>query len=146
MRRYFSYIRSGSQRHRHFAGFFNVPVLHRYGTTLYIRWFRHTAPFSRLLRHAGDTEEIFSTWPSRRPHGAQRLRHFSYGSFTCPHPPPCLGCIPHILSSQVDFDGTTIVGMEPQCPNLPEVENLSHRDVCTSAPTTWILTTHPCSW
>ena len=42
------YLRSGSQRHRHFAGFFNVPVLHRSGTTLFIRWFRHTAPFSRL--------------------------------------------------------------------------------------------------
>ena len=24
--------------------------LHRHGTTLFIRWFRHTAPFSRLLR------------------------------------------------------------------------------------------------
>ena len=32
----------GSQRHRHFAGFFNVPVLHRHGTSLFIRWFRHT--------------------------------------------------------------------------------------------------------
>ena len=26
------YLRSGSQRHKHYAGFFNVPVLHRYGT------------------------------------------------------------------------------------------------------------------
>ena len=55
------YLRSGSQRHRHFEGFFNVPVLHRHGTTLFIRWFRHTAPFNRLLRHAGDTEIVFST-------------------------------------------------------------------------------------
>ena len=38
------YLRSGSQRHRHFAGFFNVPVLHRHGTNLFIRWFWHTAP------------------------------------------------------------------------------------------------------
>ena len=38
------YLRSGSQRHRHFAGFFNVPVLHRHRTNLIIRWFRHTAP------------------------------------------------------------------------------------------------------
>ena len=52
------YLRSGSQRYRHFAGFVNVPVLHRHGTT---RWFRHTAPFIRLLRHAGDTEDVFST-------------------------------------------------------------------------------------
>ena len=36
----------GSQRHRHFAGFF----LHRHGTNLIIRWFWHTAQFSRLLR------------------------------------------------------------------------------------------------
>ena len=50
-------LRSGSQRHRHFAGFFNVSVLYRHGTTLFIRWFLHTAPFSRLLRHAGDTEK-----------------------------------------------------------------------------------------
>ena len=55
------YLRSGSQRHRHFVGFFNVPVLHRHGTTLFIRRFRHTAPFSRLLRHAGDTEDVFPT-------------------------------------------------------------------------------------
>ena len=39
----------GSQRHRHFAGFFNVPVIHRHVTNLFIRWFRHP-PFSRLLR------------------------------------------------------------------------------------------------
>ena len=52
------YLRSGSQRHRHFVGFFNVPALHRHGTTLFIRWFRHTAPFSRLLRHTGDTEDV----------------------------------------------------------------------------------------
>ena len=43
------YLRSGSQRHRHFVGFFNVPVLHRHVTTLFIRWFRHNAPFSRLF-------------------------------------------------------------------------------------------------
>ena len=33
------------------------PSKHRHGTTLFIRWFRHTAPISRLLRHAWDTEE-----------------------------------------------------------------------------------------
>ena len=55
------YLLSCSQRHRHFEGFFNVPVLQRHGTTLFIRWFRHTAQFSCLSRHAGDTEEVFST-------------------------------------------------------------------------------------
>ena len=45
----------GLPTHRHFVGFLNVPVLHRHGTTLFIRWFRNTAPCSRLLRHAGDT-------------------------------------------------------------------------------------------
>ena len=29
------YLQSGSQRHRHFAGFFIVSVLHRHGTTLF---------------------------------------------------------------------------------------------------------------
>ena len=52
-------LRSGSQRHRHFVGFFNEPV--QTPTTLFIRWFQHIAPFSRLLRHAGDTEDTFST-------------------------------------------------------------------------------------
>ena len=37
-----------------------MPVLHRHGTTHSIRWFRHTAPFSRPLRHAGDTEDVYS--------------------------------------------------------------------------------------
>ena len=55
------YLRSGSRRHRHFVGFFNVPVLHRHGATLFIRLFRHTAPLSHLLRHAGDTEDVIST-------------------------------------------------------------------------------------
>ena len=32
------YLRSSSQHHRHFAGFFNVPVLHRHGTTHFIPW------------------------------------------------------------------------------------------------------------
>ena len=41
------YLRLGSQRYRHFVGFFNVPVLHRHGATLFIRLFRETAP----LRH-----------------------------------------------------------------------------------------------
>ena len=54
-------LRSGSQRHRHFVGFFNVPAKHQNRTILFIRWFQHTAPFSRLLRHAGDMEEVFLT-------------------------------------------------------------------------------------
>ena len=44
LRKKLLYLRSGSQRHKHFAGFFNVPVLHRHGTNLFIQWFRHTAP------------------------------------------------------------------------------------------------------
>ena len=55
------YLRSGSQRHRHFAGFFNVPVLHRHGTNLFYTVIPTHRPFSRLLRHAGDTEDVFST-------------------------------------------------------------------------------------
>ena len=44
-------------------GSLTCPSKHRHGTNLFIRWFRHTAPISRLLRHAGDTEDTFSTWP-----------------------------------------------------------------------------------
>ena len=79
------YLWSGSQRHRHFAGFFNVPVLHRHGTTLFIRWFKHTAPFSRFLRHAGDTEDvgyggrILGSNP-RRPHGGLVMDGCTKGS------------------------------------------------------------------
>ena len=43
-------LRSGSQRHRHFVRSLTCPSSHRHGTTLFIRWFRDTAPFSRLLR------------------------------------------------------------------------------------------------
>ena len=55
------YIRSGSQRHRHFTGFFNVPVqaLTRYQPFCTV--IPTHRPFSRLLRHAWDTEDVFST-------------------------------------------------------------------------------------
>ena len=56
-------LRLGSQRHRHFVGFFNMPV------QALIRLFLETAPFSRLLRHAGDTEDTFSTKPPGSPRG-----------------------------------------------------------------------------
>ena len=52
-------LRSGSQCHRHYVGFFNVPVQTPTRDPLFIRWFQHTAPFSRLLRHVGDTEDVF---------------------------------------------------------------------------------------
>ena len=38
------------------------PSKHRHGANHFIRWFRHTAPISRLLRHAGDKEDTFSTY------------------------------------------------------------------------------------
>ena len=37
-------LRSGSQRHRHFAGFFNVPVQALTRAILFIRLFRENAP------------------------------------------------------------------------------------------------------
>ena len=52
------YPRPGSQRHIHFAGFFNVPVPHRHGTNLFIRWFRDTAPFVTFY----DTLGIWRTY------------------------------------------------------------------------------------
>ena len=57
------YLRSASQRHRHFVGFFNVPVLHRHGANLFIRLFRETALFLPL-RHAGDTKDAFLSKPT----------------------------------------------------------------------------------
>ena len=55
-------VRSASQRHRHFVGFFNVPVQALTRVQLFIRFFRHPPPpFSPLLRHARDTEDTFST-------------------------------------------------------------------------------------
>ena len=50
-------IRLGSQRHRHFVGFFDVPVQAPTWGHLFLRLFRETAPFSRLLRHAGDNPQ-----------------------------------------------------------------------------------------
>ena len=41
--------RPGFQRHRHFARFSNVPVLHRHGTTLFIRRFRQKFWCSQTL-------------------------------------------------------------------------------------------------
>ena len=43
------YLRSGSYRHRHFVGFFNVPVLHRHETNLFMRWFWHRKRLSQKL-------------------------------------------------------------------------------------------------
>ena len=59
-------LRSGSQRHRHFVGLFNVPVLNRHGTNLFIRWFRHTATLVAFY----DTLGIRSTHNPRVPTGA----------------------------------------------------------------------------
>ena len=64
------YLRSDSQRHRHFAGFFNVPVLHRHGTTLFIRWFRHTAPLVTFYDTLG-IRRTYSRLKPRRPHGVK---------------------------------------------------------------------------
>ena len=62
-------LRSGSQRHRHFVGFFNVPVLAPTRTNLFIRWFRHTAPFSRLLRSRWGYGGAHSRLNPPGPHG-----------------------------------------------------------------------------
>ena len=52
---------SGSQRHIHFVEFFNVPVQAPTRDKPFYTLFRETAPFSRILRHAGDAEDTFST-------------------------------------------------------------------------------------
>ena len=49
------------------------PSKHRHGTTLFIRWFRHTAPFSRLLRSSwgywGQKKEVENISANQRPGG-----------------------------------------------------------------------------
>ena len=52
-------LRSGSQRHRHFGGFFNVSV------QTPTRGHPFYTPFIRLLRHARDTQDTFSTLNGR---------------------------------------------------------------------------------
>ena len=43
-------LRSGSHAIDISQGSLTCPSKHQHGTTLFIRWFRHTAPFSRHLR------------------------------------------------------------------------------------------------
>ena len=54
-------LRSDSQRHRHFVGFFNVSVQAPTQGHPFYTIIRETAQFSRLLRHDEDTEDTFST-------------------------------------------------------------------------------------
>ena len=66
-------LRSGSQRHRHFIGFFNVPV--QAPTRAHpIYGYSEKPPFSRILRHAGDTEDLFHLKP-RGPNGEAEYRN-----------------------------------------------------------------------
>ena len=67
------YLRSGSQRHRHFAGFFNVTLLHRH----FLYGHSDTPPFSRLLRHARGTENVFLTWTPGVLTGVNMLKYHS---------------------------------------------------------------------
>ena len=63
-------LRSGSQRHRHFVGFFNVIYRPSTGTgPTFWRYFRKTVKFSCLLWQAGDTEELFSSLTPGVPMG-----------------------------------------------------------------------------
>ena len=103
------YLPSGSQRHRLFVGFFNVPVRHRHGPTLFIRWFRHRpikSPFTTRWGYGGRILDLnprpaqrhmqgyifFSyicdrcagDWRSRTYGRAPNTIDISLGSFTCP--------------------------------------------------------------
>ena len=78
-------VRSGSKRHRHFAGFFNVPILHRHGTNLFIRWFRHNAPLVAFY----DTLGIRRTFSRLKPPAPSRgkielkMKHWKYRYKVC---------------------------------------------------------------
>ena len=55
-------LRSGSQRHRHFVGFFNVPVLAPTRDHPFLYGDSDTPPhLVAFYDHAGDTEDTFST-------------------------------------------------------------------------------------
>ena len=79
------YLRWGSQRHRRFVGFFNVYVLHRHGTTLFIRWIRHNAFYDTL-----GIRRTYSRLKPRRPHGGfssekDQIWHSSWFTCSCIH-------------------------------------------------------------
>ena len=77
MQRDFSYICDGTDvqadwrrnctysraRHIHFVGFFNVPVQAQTRGQPFIRLFRETTQFNRLLRHTGGTADVLSSSP-----------------------------------------------------------------------------------
>ena len=86
MQRYFSHICDGTDLQAYWRrsctygrapnaidisqGSLTRPAFTDTGPPFLLRWFGHTALFSRLLRHAGYTEDVFShTPPPRRPHG-----------------------------------------------------------------------------
>ena len=62
------YLWSGSQRHRHFTGFFNVPVQ----APTRDHPIQRNCPFCRLLQHTGDTEDVFSSLTPQHPYGGTR--------------------------------------------------------------------------
>ena len=66
-------LRSGPQSHKHFVGFFNVPVLAPTRDQPLKRWFQGTAPLSRVLQ-------------SRRGYGGAHSR------LNPPPPRPSRGC------------------------------------------------------
>ena len=54
-------------------GSLTCPSKHRHGTNLFIRWFRHTAPFSRLLRSRWGYGGAHSLLHPPGPHGGTLL-------------------------------------------------------------------------
>ena len=81
------YLRSDSQCHRHFVGFFNMPVQAPIRDQPFIRLFREIAPFSRLLRYAEDTEDFSHLKPPASPTGAKknRYKYLVLGSIRIPN-------------------------------------------------------------
>ena len=78
-------IRSGSQRHRHFVGFFNVPVLHRHGSP-FLYDYSETPPHLVAIYDRLGIRRTHSrlTLPPLGPHGGSILKAAVKGSyFTC---------------------------------------------------------------
>ena len=65
------YLRSGSEFDRNFVGFFNVPVRGPTRGHPFIRLFRETAQFSRLVRHVGVWRTYSHLKPPASPRGSR---------------------------------------------------------------------------
>ena len=90
----------------------SLTCLSWHGTTLFIRWFRHTAPYSRLLRHAGDTEDVFSTNNPVSSRGKTLEEKYQQRGYYMPN---TLNKIAAALKHHISHSGRFIIFFDDQC-------------------------------